>query len=998
MKCLFLLGALLQSALGTDNENRRRLAPNASIISEMNQQLDDGISHPRFTISALLNGDSNLFTDEDDTEAFEIDVVLTNPSVSERTSFSIDGFSRLVEDPVKILVADHINDHTNDFAILVVDEKKGIVSGMVQKNSKFVKLDQRRDGPTVATEIIFDPDEEWECLFDEHDSNHEHIHEEGQFGNAFELLSSRFGHGRNLRRNRYLYATDTFPNAWSYQVDLFIEVDEEFVQNHDTDTVNMPESINYINALVSAVSAIYEREIDTHLNVLHVSKTNIYDGAPDATVALDIMRDTYSASTWHYTDPATGENPDLHHALLFRTPRAGYASVGGVCDSKVGYGVSAGMQGTIDKIDSGTLFWDIVVLAHELGHNFGSRHTHDANGYSPLVDDCGNGGCNSLVTGEAVSAGEASLMSYCNKCTGGITNMGPSFGGYWFEDNRGDVNNWNNNDASVPFGREPKRVPKVLYDYVSSRGTCVDPYLTADIQTCSQNADCHDGNSCTVDTCNGDQCSNQMQGNCCGNFICEAGESDCSDCGPFKLITPSCSTCVTPYGEMFDIQAVSDIILNSIDVKMRAATNTITLFTASGGYSDKARKPELWTQIYSGTFEVSSGTFTTVSINFDDIKLSAESIQAFYVASTAQLASLENNKDNPLASDDHLRLLNPTRGVTETQFGSAYSNIISWVGAMYYSIEAPPESPTTNVPTSQPSTIPPTKSPTISPSLAPSSKSPSISPTTDTPTSHPSTTQPTKSLTASPSRAPSSKSPSINPTNASTSSNPSKFPSASPNLSPSKSPNTSDSPSKIPSKKPSTEPTGVLSQQPTTSQPSKPLNTPGPSQSPSFSPSSLKPTKEPTGTPSFKPTILTLSPSKAQVTNEPTPEPSRRPTRTPSRKPTNKPSVRPTVSPTMMPAVISQTLIYSVSLCYQGTCGDFSDTEEFENIIKTYIPCNPKKCDVTVSQRSTNRLLQKASSLLYHLKKPPMQSLNRSLHNQTNVHPVRVHHQGNYAF
>lgn len=59
---------------------------------------------------------------------------------------------------------------------------------------------------------------------------------------------------------------------------------------------------------------------------------------------------------------------------------------------------------------------------------------------------------------------------------------------------------------------------------------------------------------------------------------------------------------------MFDIQAVSDIILNSIDIKLRAATNTITLFTASGGYSDKARKPELWTQIYSGTFEVSSGS------------------------------------------------------------------------------------------------------------------------------------------------------------------------------------------------------------------------------------------------------------------------------------------------------------------------------------------------------------------------------------------------------
>jgi hypothetical protein len=59
---------------------------------------------------------------------------------------------------------------------------------------------------------------------------------------------------------------------------------------------------------------------------------------------------------------------------------------------------------------------------------------------------------------------------------------------------------------------------------------------------------------------------------------------------------------------MFDVQAVSDIILNSIDFKMRTGVNTITLFTASGSYSNKARKPELWTQLYSGTFDVSSGS------------------------------------------------------------------------------------------------------------------------------------------------------------------------------------------------------------------------------------------------------------------------------------------------------------------------------------------------------------------------------------------------------
>lgn len=44
--------------------------------------------------------------------------------------------------------------------------------------------------------------------------------------------------------------------------------------------------------------------------------------------------------------------------------------------------------------------------------------------------------------------------------------------------------------------------------------------------------------------------------------------------------------------------------------------------------------------------------------------------------------------------------LNPflSRGVTETQFGSAYSNVLSWVGSLYYSIEAPPGVSTTSLP------------------------------------------------------------------------------------------------------------------------------------------------------------------------------------------------------------------------------------------------------------------------------------------------------------
>lgn len=73
-------------------------------------------------------------------------------------------------------------------------------------------------------------------------------------------------------------------------------------------------------------------------------------------------------------------------------------------------------------------------------------------------------------------------------------------------------------------------------------------------------------------------------------------------------MTPSCSSCVVPYGEMFDVEALEDISLTAIEFKIRTGSNTITIFTAPGGYSSIQKTPEAWTQIFSGTFEVASGS------------------------------------------------------------------------------------------------------------------------------------------------------------------------------------------------------------------------------------------------------------------------------------------------------------------------------------------------------------------------------------------------------
>src|SRR5690606_8177155 len=48
--------------------------------------------------------------------------------------------------------------------------------------------------------------------------------------------------------------------------------------------------------------------------------------------------------------------------------------------------------------------------AHELGHQFGTPHTHD---YNPRIDNCAGGQCISNGT----------IMSYCHTCPGGMNNV-----------------------------------------------------------------------------------------------------------------------------------------------------------------------------------------------------------------------------------------------------------------------------------------------------------------------------------------------------------------------------------------------------------------------------------------------------------------------------------------------------------------------------------------------------------------------------------------------
>jgi hypothetical protein len=179
----------------------------------------------------------------------------------------------------------------------------------------------------------------------------------------------------------------------------------------------------YVVGLIGAVSDQYFTDVQTTLSIaylgIHTSSNDGWtsqDGAGDAGDLLDEFR-----AAW--TDPAPNTRPagaagaNLFHFLSGANLGGGVAYVDVLCNSSFGFGVSGDLNGNINWAlwtgASGNFTWDFVVVAHELGHNFGSQHTHD---YCPPLDRCYTN-CNGSTTCTA-----GTIMSYCHAC-GGMSNI-----------------------------------------------------------------------------------------------------------------------------------------------------------------------------------------------------------------------------------------------------------------------------------------------------------------------------------------------------------------------------------------------------------------------------------------------------------------------------------------------------------------------------------------------------------------------------------------------
>lgn len=203
-----------------------------------------------------------------------------------------------------------------------------------------------------------------------------------------------------------------------------IDTDNEFMGSKFSD--NTATATNYIANLFNLMNLIYERDVSLHLlegyTILRLSSvTDPYTQNSGSNANSAELGEFASYWSGHYGGVKrmvaallSGKQPSANSA-------SGIAYLSGLCSSGVGYSFSK-----VFRFQADTSAWDVLITAHEIGHNFGSPHTHC---YSPVADMCYSGECYVGPTscpGVVVYNGYTSngtLMSYCHLlgCPGGAT-------------------------------------------------------------------------------------------------------------------------------------------------------------------------------------------------------------------------------------------------------------------------------------------------------------------------------------------------------------------------------------------------------------------------------------------------------------------------------------------------------------------------------------------------------------------------------------------------
>lgn len=165
--------------------------------------------------------------------------------------------------------------------------------------------------------------------------------------------------------------------------------------------------VDYITARLAAITTVYESEIGVAMTLgpfNYWTTPDPYNGG-----SLDPILQSFT-SYWAQNHQSDANQRTLAHLIsrkLSGGGASGIAWLAVMCDPNNGYGLT-NISGNSPGIDES-------VMAHELGHNVGSAHTHNCAAYPPSgLDHCvaAEGGC-SWSPVQSLGC----IMSYCNNKT-----------------------------------------------------------------------------------------------------------------------------------------------------------------------------------------------------------------------------------------------------------------------------------------------------------------------------------------------------------------------------------------------------------------------------------------------------------------------------------------------------------------------------------------------------------------------------------------------------
>jgi len=194
-------------------------------------------------------------------------------------------------------------------------------------------------------------------------------------------------------------------------VRFYYEVDKDI---HD-DKGGVQGATNYITALSNEVQTIYGNEnINTTISEIFVwDTTSPYSGS------VSTMRTQFQNRT-------SSINGDLGQLLTYKGSGGIAAGFNGICPNNVDASLSvSSISSSFQAFPNYT--FTVMVVTHEFGHTFGSRHTHACvwNGNNTAIDGCS--GTEGSCPRPGNPSGGGTIMSYCHLQSVGI-NFNRGFG------------------------------------------------------------------------------------------------------------------------------------------------------------------------------------------------------------------------------------------------------------------------------------------------------------------------------------------------------------------------------------------------------------------------------------------------------------------------------------------------------------------------------------------------------------------------------------------